>query len=130
MAEAAAPETPLLPRAKRSPAGTATAQAHRRLRLLIVLDYAVLALWLLANGWNMLRLHALLDADAELVEAAGVQGTQTQQIGRLAALVAADPDASPRHAMALRVALDKTAEDATVLDERLDRQLQPALGHG
>ena len=122
MAEAAAPETPLLPRAKRGPAQAAAGQAYRWRPLLVALACAVLALALLAHGWNLLRTHTLLDADAELIEAASAQRAHADQIGRLAALVAADTAGRRQHAMALRALLDTAAEDATALDERLARQ--------
>jgi len=122
MAEAAAPETPLLPRAKRGPAQAAAGQAYRWRPLLVALACAVLALALLAHGWNLLRLHTTLDADAELIEAASAQRAHAEQIGRLAALVAADAAGRRQHAMALRALLDTAAEDATALDERLASQ--------
>ena len=128
MAEAAAPETPLLPRAKRGPAQAAAGQAYRWRPLLVALACAVLALALLAHGWNLLRTHTLLDADAELIEAASAQRAHADQIGRLAALVAADTAGRRQHAMALRALLDTAAEDATALDERLELLLLRTYG--
>jgi diguanylate cyclase (GGDEF)-like protein/PAS domain S-box-containing protein len=122
MAEVAASETPLLPRTQRGPAEVAAGRAQRWRPLLVVLACAVLALALLAHGWNLLRLHAALDADAELIEAAGAQRARAEQIGRLAALVAADAAGRRQHAEALRVLLDSAAEAASALDERLARE--------
>ena len=45
-------------------AHAAAGQAYRWRPLLVALASAVLALALLAHGWNLLRLHTALDADA------------------------------------------------------------------
>jgi len=130
MAEAAAPETPLLPRAKRGPAEAAASQAYRWRALLVVLTSAVLALGLVAHGWHLLRTHTVLDANAELIEAVSAQRAHAQQIGRLAALVAADAAGRRQHAATLLAVLDTAAKDATLLDERLARQRLLDAGHG
>ena len=122
MAEAAAPPTPQTsapPRAKPGRARTTAVIADRRLRRVLYLAFAVVALAFLAHGWNAMRLQDLGDADQAIVDRAGNHAAQAQEIGRLAASIAADAAERRGNAQALRGLLATQATQARELDALL-----------
>ena len=104
------------------PRAAAAGAAPGRLRLAIYLAFALLALAIVAQAWNTLRVDALRSADAEIVERAGSQRTAIEQAGRLAALLVAEPAARERHAQALGQILASSGDEATALEGQLQRQ--------
>ncbi len=79
MADAAPPETPLPPQSLREGHGTAAGQAHRRLRWVTYLAFAVLALAVLAQGHYLFRLQALRAADTAIVDRAAERRAEDRQ---------------------------------------------------
>ncbi len=130
MAEATPPLTPPPPQTARGSIGAAAGQAHRRLRLATLLSFAVLALAVLAQGYQMLRLEALRAADTEIADRAGTQRTLSQQVGRLAALLLAEPAERRRNAQALSLLLAQSRDEAQALDGLLARQRGHAADSG
>ncbi|HLL20248.1 MAG TPA: diguanylate cyclase, partial [Rubrivivax sp.] len=99
---------------------------ERRVRLAMYLAFLTLALAMLAQGWNALRLEALRAADAEITNRASLQGTFSQQIGRMAALIelsGADGATRARNTEALSGMLAQQGADALSMNELLNRQL-------
>ncbi len=108
---------------KRSPAPPAHAGGQRRVRVAMYLTFSILALGMLAQGWNTLRLETLRAADAEMLDRAAFQRAFSQQIGRMAALITlsrGDPPQRTRHADALGVMLLQQGDDALTLHELLE----------
>lgn len=99
---------------------------QRRLRLAMYLAFVTLAVAMLAQGWNALRLEALRAADAEITNRAALQGTFSQQIGRMAALIELSSNDSAlraRTADALGVMLVQQGADALTLHALLEQHL-------
>ena len=99
---------------------------QRRVRVAMYLAFVTLAVAMLAQGWNALRLEALRAADAEITNRAALQGTFSQQIGRMAALIeliSSDPALRARTADALGVMLVQQGADALTLHAMLERHL-------
>ena len=129
MADAAQRQTPLLPLAARGGVPARDA-AGRGLRLTLALAFGLLALAVLAQGYGLLRLEAQGRADADIVARAGEQHTQVLQVGRLAALIAADPAARASHAQSLARQLAQSGDDARALEALLSRPGSLALQTG
>ena len=130
MAEAAPPETPLPPPSLREGNGAAAGQAQRQLRLVMYFAFAALALAVLAQGHYMFRLQALLATDPEIIDRAGNQRARPQQIGRLAALMVAEPAERGRRARALGLLLGQSRDEALALEGLLAGQRGQASGSG
>ena len=130
MADAAPSETPLPPQSPREGRGTAAGQAHRQLRWVMYLAFAVLALAVLAQGHHLLRLQAVSEADTEAVDRAANQRALPQQIGRLAALIVAEPAERGRSARSLRLVLGQSRDEALALEGLLAGQRGQAAGSG
>ncbi|HLL11802.1 MAG TPA: EAL domain-containing protein [Rubrivivax sp.] len=99
---------------------------QRRVRLAMYLAFLTLAVAMLTQGWNALRLEALRAVDAEITNRASLQGTFSQQIGRMAALIElsiGDEAQRARNAEALSAMLVQQGADALTLNELLKRQL-------
>ncbi len=105
------------------PSAPAHSPGQRRVRLAMYLAFAVLALALLVQGALALRHQDARAADAETLDRAGRQSLVTQQIGRLAALMVAEPNARLEHARALESALKEARSDEQKLESLLTRQL-------
>jgi PAS domain S-box-containing protein/diguanylate cyclase (GGDEF)-like protein len=122
MADAAQRQTSLLPLpALGGGGGPARHAAGRGLRLTMVLAFGVLALAVLAQGYNVLRLEAQRRADADVVTRAGEQHTLVLQFGRQASLIAADPAGRASHTQALGQLLAQSGDDALALEALLAR---------
>ena len=96
---------------------------ERRVRVAMYLAFVTLAVAMLVQGWNALRLEALRAADADITGRAALQGTFSQQIGRMAALIelsSSDLLQRTRNADALAVMLVQQGADALMLNELLD----------
>ena len=96
---------------------------HRRVRLALYIVFAVLTLAVVVQAMLTLRLEELRSADAEILDRAGLQRTLTQQIGRLAALIVADPAQRDAHYNALAAQLSRSVADALELDAFLSSQI-------
>ncbi len=103
---------------------------QRRLRVALYVMLAVLSLAVVLQGLVSLRLQVAGAADSEAVDRAGLYRTLTQQIGREAALLLADPAGRGAHRDALESLLQGSAADAVALDGLLARQIDPAQQAG
>jgi diguanylate cyclase (GGDEF)-like protein/PAS domain S-box-containing protein len=108
----------------------------RRVRVAMYTAFAVLAVAILAQSFSTLRLEDLRKADGQAQDLAGQQRTLSQQAGRAAAMMAAEPHARSTHAHTLQGLLRRSHEEATKLDQALERHvwrteeakdLQPAV---
>ncbi|HSQ70905.1 MAG TPA: hypothetical protein VLM87_00655, partial [Rubrivivax sp.] len=101
MAEAAAPptpQTPALPRSRISPARAAVVTADRRLRRILYLALAVVALAFLVHGWHALRLQDPAAAERAITDRAAGHAALLQEVGRLTLAIAIDPAERRGHA--------------------------------
>ena len=131
----AAPGRPLpLAARDRGPVAPAVRDGgQRRVRVAMYVAFVTLAVAMLAQGWNALRLEALRAVDAEITNRAALQGTFSQQIGRMAALIElnqGDPALRARLADALGVMLVQQGADALVLNDLLARHLADLADSG
>ena len=98
-----------------------------RLRLTMYGAFVALALAVLALAASTLRLESARAADTEILDEAGLQRTSSQQIGRLAALIAmhaADPGQRETHAQALDLVLTQSTAQALLLDAAMAAQFR------
>ena len=107
---------------------------HHRVRLAMYAAFVVLALAVVLQGRQTLRLEALRATDAEILDQAGLQRTFSEQAGRLAALlVQSGNEASAResHFQALEALVRRSADEALTLEQLLTglRQRSPELEH-
>ena len=102
------------------------AAAHGRVRRAMYLAFAALAVLALFQAGYAQRFEAIRAVDADIINLAGTQRTFTQQMGRLAALAAADDRVVPEHVQPLAEALDRSRSDALMVEALLKRQLELA----
>jgi diguanylate cyclase (GGDEF)-like protein/PAS domain S-box-containing protein len=109
----------------------AAERGQRRLRVAMYGAFVVLALAVLAQGWNTLRLEDERATDAVIQDKAGLQRTFSQQIGRVAALIGAAgsaPVVRTRHADALTVMMGEASADAQTLQGLLAEHMARGSG--
>jgi PAS domain S-box-containing protein len=108
----------------------------RRVRVAMYTAFAMLAVAILAQSFSTLRLEDLRKADGQAQDLAGQQRTLSQQAGRAAAMMAAEPHARSTHAHTLQGLLRRSHDEAMKLDRALERhvwrteeakELQPAV---
>jgi PAS domain S-box-containing protein len=108
----------------------------RHVRVAMYTAFAVLAVAILAQSFSTLRLEDLRKADGEAQDLAGQQRTLSQQAGRAAAMMAAEPQARSTHAHTLQGLLRRSHDEAIKLNQALERHvwrteeakdLQPAV---
>ncbi len=97
---------------------------HRRVRLALYIVFAVLSLAVIVQAALTLRLEELRSADAEILERAGLHRTFTQQIGRQAALIVAEPAQRIAQRDLLSALLARSAAEALEIDALLAHQIQ------
>jgi len=96
---------------------------QRRLRMSMYLAFLALAVGIGVQGFLALRQEALRASDAVILDLAGEQRSRTQQIGRQAALLVAEPEARARHGLALSVALAQSVQEALQIEALLSRHM-------
>ncbi len=113
-----------------------TGSGARRVRKAMYSAFAVVALAVLAQSFSTLRLEEVRKADGEAQDLAAQQRTLSQQAGRAAAMMAAEPQARSTHAHVLQGLLRRSHDEALKLDRALERHvwrteeakdLQPAV---
>jgi PAS domain S-box-containing protein len=126
--------SPALPQPKLNPRRVGS--GARRVRTAMYSAFAILAVAVLAQSFSTLRLEEVRKADGEAQDLAAQQRTLSQQAGRAAAMMAAEPPARSTHAHVLQGLLRRSHDEALKLDRALERHvwrteqakdLQPAV---
>ena len=123
MAESRTPPLPLPPRTWRASVTGLLASGQRRLRVSMYFAFAAVAVAVAVQGALTLRHEHLRAADVEILDLAGLQRTRTQQIGREAALLVAEPAARQQHTKALSDVVTLSVQDALQTEALLAQQI-------
>jgi diguanylate cyclase (GGDEF)-like protein/PAS domain S-box-containing protein len=90
--------------------------------------FAVLAVAAFVQGANVLRLQDQWAEDVEILDRTAAQLSLSQQVGRAAALLAAQPGARTRHVERLSSLLRDSAADAFAIDSAIRNQIGRSSG--
>jgi diguanylate cyclase (GGDEF)-like protein/PAS domain S-box-containing protein len=95
---------------------------HHQVRVSMYLAFAAVALAVGVQGLSNVRLEDVRATEAEILDQAGLQRTFSQQIGRVAALLVAEPEARKSHIDAMAQLMERSAQDALQLESLLAKQ--------